>query len=121
MLCAVEKRRSPGRCERSGVRKRLATLNRVFRKDLTEMLREEKRHEGTIRGSHVDILQRRSSRYTGPKVGVYSLFNDQQGGHFGWTRVMGSKEERRGASSFSWGLRDHLKTNASTLSEMVSQ
>ena len=33
----------------------------------------------------------------------------------------GLEEERRGASSFSWGLRDHLKTNAFTLSEMVSQ
>lgn len=73
MLCAVEKRRSPDRCERSGVRKKPATLNRVFRKDLTEMVREEKRHEGTIRGSHVAILQRRNSRYTGPKVGVYKV------------------------------------------------
>ena len=33
----------------------------------------------------------------------------------------GLEEERRGASSFSLGLRDHLKTNAFTLSEMVSQ
>ena len=33
----------------------------------------------------------------------------------------GLEEERRGASSFSWSLRDHLKTNAFTLSEMVSQ
>lgn len=61
---------SPGRWERSGVRKTLTTLNRVFRKDLTEMVTVEKRLEGTIRGSHVDILQRRNSRYEGPKVGV---------------------------------------------------
>lgn len=31
-------------------------LNRVFRKDLTEMVTVEKRLEGTIRGSHADIL-----------------------------------------------------------------
>lgn len=73
MLCAVGKRQSPGRCEHSGVRKKLTMLNRVFRKDLTEMVRAEKRLEGTIRGSHVDILQRRNSRYTGPKVGVYKV------------------------------------------------
>ena len=52
------------------MRKKLTTLNRVFRKDLPEMVSEEKRLKGTIRGSHVDILQRRSSRYKGPKLGV---------------------------------------------------
>ena len=64
---------SPGRWERSGVRKKLTTLNRVFRKDLTEMATVEKRLEGTLRGSHADTLQRRNSRYEGPKVEVHKV------------------------------------------------